>query len=664
MLLQTQNVTRRFGGEEIFSGVTLEIKERARIGLVGRNGAGKSTLLKILADIEPPDEGRVMRKKNLTTGFLDQHGGLESSRTIFEEMVEIFRPVLNIEKQLRQLELEMADADQSDQTAFQEILNEYNKLQEEFERRNGYGYRSEIKMVLHGFKFFEEDYDQPISYLSGGQKTRLSLAKLLLQKKELLILDEPTNHLDIETLSWLESYLLGYDGSLVIVSHDRYFLDKLTTETYELSYGRMHYFNGNYSKYLEQKALDIEKQMKDFNKQQKEIAEMEEFIARNLARASTTRRAQSRRKQLEKIDRIDKPMGDERSAYFSFSPKRQSGNIVIQSSDLAIGYADGDPLSEGIDLDVRKGDVVALIGPNGIGKSTLLRTLVEQIDPIRGEIKYGTKVDIGYYEQEQENLNRLNSVLNEVWDDHPLMTEESVRTFLGSFLFTGADVEKSISALSGGERARVSIAKLALNHDNFLVLDEPTNHLDIDSKEVLENALIDFEGTLLFVSHDRYFINRLATKVLEIGPEGTTLYLGDYDYYLHKKEEQYEQELAAKQAELEKSGKTSEGQNDSNTNRNNSWSDRKEIKRQTRRIERGIESTEKAIAETETALEKITQEMNDISNSDQVIQQGMSAEDGKRLNDLSKQFDNKNVELEQLFEDWEKWHEELEEYAE
>lgn len=664
MLLQTQNVTRRFGGEELFSGVTLEIKERARIGLVGRNGAGKSTLLKILADIESPDEGRVMRKKNLTTGFLDQHGGLESSRTIFEEMVEIFRPVLNIEKQLRQLEIEMADVDPSSQTDFQEILNEYNKLQEEFERRNGYGYRSEIKMVLHGFKFFEEDYDQPISYLSGGQKTRLSLAKLLLQKKELLILDEPTNHLDIETLSWLESYLLGYDGSLVIVSHDRYFLDKLTTETYELSYGRMHYFNGNYSKYLEQKALNIEKQTKDFNKQQKEIAEMEEFVARNLARASTTRRAQSRRKQLEKIDRIDRPMGDERSAYFSFSPERQSGNIVIQSTDLAIGYPDSEPLSEGIDLDVRKGDVVALIGPNGIGKSTLLRTLVEQIDPIRGEIKYGTKVDIGYYEQEQENLNPSNSVLNEVWDDHPLMTEESVRTFLGSFLFTGEDVEKSISALSGGERARVSIAKLALNHDNFLVLDEPTNHLDIDSKEVLENALIDFEGTLLFVSHDRYFINRLATKVLEIGPEGTTLFLGDYDYYLHKKEELYEQELAAKQAELEQSGKTSEGQNDSNNNRNESWSDRKEIKRQTRRIERGIESTEKAIAETETALEKITQEMNDISNNDQVIQQGMSAEDGKKLNDLSKQFDEKNVKLEQLFEDWENWHEELEKYNE
>lgn len=664
MLLQTQNVTRRFGGEELFSGVTLEIKERARIGLVGRNGAGKSTLLKIIADIEAPDEGRVMRKKNLTVGFLDQHGGLESSRTIWEEMVDIFKPVLIIEKQLRNLEQKMADFDHSDQNAFQEILKEYNYLQEEFERQNGYGYRSEIKMVLHGFKFYEEDYDQPISYLSGGQKTRLSLAKLLLQKKELLILDEPTNHLDIETLSWLENYLLNYDGSLVIVSHDRYFLDKLTTETYELSYGRMHYFKGNYSKYLEQKALLIEKQQKDFDKQQKEIAAMEEFVARNLARASTTRRAQSRRKQLEKIDRIEKPLGDERSTYFSFSPERQSGNIVIQSKDLAIGYTDSDPLSEGIDLDIRKGDVVALIGPNGIGKSTLLRTLVEQIDPIHGEINYGTKVDIGYYEQEQENLNPSNSVLNEVWDDHPLMTEEAVRTFLGSFLFSGSDVEKSISALSGGERARVSIAKLALNHDNFLVLDEPTNHLDIDSKEVLENALIDFDGTLLFVSHDRYFINRLATKVLEIGPTGTTLFLGDYDYYLHKKEELHEQELAAQKAELEKSGKASSVQNDADSNRKDSWSDRKEIKRQTRRIERGIESTEKAISETETTLENITEEMNQISNSDKVVQQGLSAEDGKKLNELSQLFDDKSSELEQLFEDWEKLHEELEEYSE
>jgi len=664
MLLQTQNVTRRFGGEELFSGVTSEIKDNARIGLVGRNGAGKSTLLKIIADIEAPDEGRVMRRKDLTIGFLDQHGGLESTRTIWEEMRDIFTPVLAIEKQLRTTEQKMADDVHSDEIAFQELLKEYTRLQEEFERRNGYGYRSEIKMVLHGFKFYEEDYDKPIAYLSGGQKTRLSLAKLLLEKKDLLILDEPTNHLDIETLSWLENYLMNYTGALVIVSHDRYFLDKITTETYELSYGRMHYFKGNYSDYLEQKAANLEKQTKDYEKQQKEIAEMEDFIARNLARASTTRRAQSRRKQLEKMERIEKPFGDEKSAFFSFRPGRQSGNIVLQSKNLAIGYGQNDVLSQGIDLDIRKGDVIALIGPNGIGKSTLLRTLVQQIDPVRGEFEYGTKVDIGYYEQEQENLTPSNTVLNEVWDDHPLMTEESIRTFLGSFLFSGEDVEKSVSALSGGERARVSLAKLALNHDNFLVLDEPTNHLDIDSKEVLENALIDFHGTLLFVSHDRYFINRLATKVLEIGPDGTTLYLGDYDYYLHKKEELYEQQLAAEQAELEKNGQATHNNEASNDKAANSWVDRKEIKRQTRRLEREIEAVEKEIAETEETLENLTDEMNQLSNSEEVAQNGLSAEASLALNDLSETFDGKSKSLEDLLEKWEVLHEELEEYSE
>ena len=542
----------------------------------------------------------------------------------------------------------------------QELLKEYNRLQEDFERGNGYGYRSEIKMVLHGFKFYEEDYDKPIAYLSGGQKTRLSLAKLLLEKKDLLILDEPTNHLDIDTLSWLESYLLNYRGALVIVSHDRYFLDKITTETYEMSYGRIHYFKGNYSDYLDQKAAQIEKQQKDYEKQQKEIAEMEDFIARNIARASTTRRAQSRRKQLEKMDRIEKPLGDERSAFFSFQPERQSGNVVLQSKNLAIGYGPQDVLSRGIDLDIRKGDVIALIGPNGIGKSTLLRTLVDQIKPVSGEIEYGTKVDIGYYEQEQEDLNPSNSVLDEVWDDHPLMTEEAVRTFLGSFLFSGEDVEKSVSALSGGERARVSLAKLALNHDNFLVLDEPTNHLDIDSKEVLENALIDFQGTLLFVSHDRYFINRLASKVLEIGPEGTTLYLGDYDYYLHKKEELYQQRLAAEQER--QNGKTDED-SQAREGTSNSWQDRKEMKRETRRLEREIEAIEKEIADTETTLEEITEQMNQISNSEEVAEQGFSAEMSKELNELSQTFDQKNEALEKLFEQWEALHEELEQYV-
>lgn len=664
MLLQTQNVTRRFGGEELFSGITFEIKEDARIGLVGRNGAGKSTLLKILADLEAPDEGRVMRRKDLTIGFLDQHGGLESDQTIWEEMLEIFTPVLNIEKKMRAIEQKMAEATPTTEHDFDALLTEYNKLQEEFDRRNGYGYQSEIKMVLHGFKFYEEDYEKPIAHLSGGQKTRLSLAKLLLEKRDLLILDEPTNHLDIETLSWLENYLMNYQGALVIVSHDRYFLDKITTETYEISYGEMHYFKGNYSDYLDEKAARIEKQQKDYEKQQKEIAAMEDFIARNLVRASTTRRAQSRRKQLEKMERIEKPKGDERSAFFSFSPTRESGNVVVQTKDLAIGYPPETVLSRAIDLDIRKGDVIALIGPNGIGKSTLLKTLVGYIDPLAGEIEYGTKVDLGYYEQEQEELTPSKSVLNEVWDEHPLMNEESIRTFLGSFLFSGDDVEKTVSSLSGGERARVSLAKLALNHDNFLVLDEPTNHLDIDSKEVLENSLIDFEGTLLFVSHDRYFINRLANKVIEIGPEGTILYLGDYDYYLHKKEEAYEQQLAQEEEMNENVNRSKEAEKEAESGSSTTWAERKDIKRETRRLRREIEEVEKLIAESEEFLENTTTSMNQISHGETNTGGEFSEEDNKKLNDLSRAFDQENAVLEEYLEKWATLQEALEQYPE
>lgn len=656
MLLQTQNVTRRFGGEVLFSGITFEIKENARIGLVGRNGAGKSTLLKIIGEIEAPDEGQVIKKKDLTIGFLDQHGGLESDRSIWDEMLEIFRPLLEIEQRMRDLEQQMANNNQMDEHESESLYKEYNRLQETFDRRNGYGYRSEIKMVLHGFQFFEEDYDKPIDHLSGGQKTRLSLAKLLLEKRDLLILDEPTNHLDIDTLSWLETYLMNYRGALVIVSHDRYFLDKLTTETYEMNFGQLHYFKGNYSAYLDEKAARYEKQQKDYEKQQKEIADMEEFIARNLARASTTRRAQSRRKQLEKMDRIAKPKDDERAAYFSFTPERESGNVVIQTKDLAVGYQPDTILSEGINLDIRKGDTIALIGPNGIGKSTLLKTLVDQIPPMRGDVSYGTKIDIGYYEQEQENLTPNKSVLNEVWDDHPLLNEETIRTFLGSFLFTGEDVEKSISSLSGGERARVSIAKLALNHDNFLVLDEPTNHLDIDSKEVLENALIDFEGTLLFVSHDRYFINRLANKIIEVEPDGATLYLGDYDYFLHKKEERYEQQLAkeAKMAEQNTSTLTTETAPVSNGN----WADRKEVKREIRRIEREIAAAEKNITRYEEELEELTDKMDELSSSVAAF----SAEDSIQLNELSKRFNEVNEALEAVMLKWEMAHDELSEF--
>ncbi len=655
MLLQTQNVTRRFGGETLFTGVNFEIKKRARIGLVGRNGAGKSTLLKILADIEPADEGRVMARKDLTIGFLDQHGGLESDSTIWEEMLKVFQPLIAMEERMRVLEEQMGKLTQKNEEETEVLLKDYHRLQESFERQNGYAYKSEIEMILQGFSFFKEDYDKPINHLSGGQKTRLALAKLLLEKPNLLILDEPTNHLDIDTLYWLENYLMNYSGALVIVSHDRYFLDKLTTETYEMSYGGINYYRGNYSYYLKEKAKDLEKQERDYEKQQKEIAKMEEFVERNIARASTSRRAQSRRKQLEKIDRIDKPFGDERTAFFSFNPERETGDVVLQSEDLTIGYTEDEALSRGIALDIRKGDAIALIGPNGIGKSTLLKTIIGKISALQGEIHFGSKVDLGYYDQEQQDLDSSKSVLKEVWDDHPLMDEEKIRTFLGSFLFTGEDVEKSIASLSGGERARVSLAKLALNHDNFLVLDEPTNHLDIDSKEVLENALIDFQGTLLFVSHDRYFINRLATKVIDIGPDGTSLYLGDYDYYLHKQEEKFELERAAREA-LESNQQTFDSNEDNDTTNTGSWANRKEIKRQSRRLEREIKGIEEKIAQIEERLEEITEEMNELSMISAENPENFDPKTAERLTSLSVEFDDQNEKLEEVFMKWEELH--------
>lgn len=536
ILLQASRIARHFGAEILFDQVTIEIKTGSRIGLVGRNGAGKSTLLHILAGLEEPDEGRISKRKDLTIGFLDQHSGLESNRTIMEEMLSVFDYVIKLEKQLRTTEQTISELNPSS-TTYQETLSQYDALQEEFKRLDGYSYHSDIRMVLHGFRFYEEDFDKPINTLSGGQKTRLALAKLLLEKKDLLILDEPTNHLDIETLSWLETFLKNYRGALLIVSHDRYFLDHVINEVYEVSLGSVQHFPGNYSTYLDLKAEQIKKQWKEYEKQQKKISQLEDFVQKNIVRASTTKRAQSRRKQLEKIDRIDKPEEDDQSASFSFQTHRSSGQIVLQTDQLTIGYSHEHPLSTQINLDLRKGERVALVGPNGVGKTTLLKTLTNQLSPLSGSINHGTKVDIGYYDQEQAHLNSNKSILMELWDDHPTLSEVTIRTLLGHFLFSGEDVEKTIRSLSGGERARVALAKLAIEQNNCLILDEPTNHLDIDSKEVLENALSDFDGTLLFVSHDRYFINRMATKVIEISQKGTTVYLGDYDYYLAKKEE-------------------------------------------------------------------------------------------------------------------------------
>lgn len=653
-LLQAQNIARHFGAEILFNKVNIEVKTNDRIGLVGRNGAGKSTILHILAGLEEADEGRVSKKKEITVGFLDQHSGLDTDKTVYDEMLIIFDYVIQLEKDMRKVEEKMGTLNASeDPEEYSDLLRTYDHMQVEFNQLNGYSYENDIRTVLHGFRFYEEDFDKEVSQLSGGQKARLALAKLLLERKDLLILDEPTNHLDIETLAWLENYLKNYKGALLIVSHDRYFLDNVTNDTYEVSRGKVQHFPGNYSKYLELKSEQLKTQWKEYEKQQKEITKLEEFVDRNIVRASTTKRAQSKRKQLEKMDRIEKPKDNSKSASFTFQIYRESGNVVAQTNNLAIGYPNAE-LSSNINLDVRKTESIALVGPNGVGKTTLLKTLTGKLPALEGSVETGTKVDIGYYDQEQQHLHNHKTVLDEVWDEHPRTPEVDIRTLLGSFLFSGSDVEKSVSSLSGGEKSRVALAKLSMEKNNFLVLDEPTNHLDIDSKEVLENALIDFEGTLLFVSHDRYFINRMATKVIEIEADGVKVYLGDYDYYLQKKEE-LEALEQLKQEESNTNNQSNEQENQTSDNLSTATLDREALKEQQKRIRK----INRRIEEIETDLEEIDKET--VQYSEQLSDPSIY-ENPDKMSEIT----NLHSELEEkqllLMEEWEELNEELEQY--
>ena len=599
ILLQGQNLARYFGPTVLFENIQITIQDNERIALVGRNGAGKSTLLKILAGIEPTDAGTVAKKKEVTIGYLDQHSAVDSTKTIWDEMLTVFAPVILLMKQAEQAATRLADeAVINDPDAMEAALKLYDTLQQEIHKQDAYGYESEIRSVLHGFKFYEEDLDRPISQLSGGQKTRLAMAKILLEKNHLLILDEPTNHLDIDTFAWLENYLIGYRGTLLVVSHDRYFLDKIATNVYEISRNKIHHYKGNYSWFLQEKAARLEQEMKQYEKQQEEIAKLEDYVARNIVRASTTKMAQSRRKRLEKMDRMDKPMGDERSVRFAFDIKRESGNVVMGVENAAVGY-NGEVLAKPINLDLRKQQAIGIVGPNGIGKSTLLKSIIDQIPFIEGGVKFGTNVDLGYYDQELSKLSKNKTVLAEIWDLHPTMNEKDVRSILGSFLFTGNDVEKTISSLSGGEKARLALCKLALERNNLLMLDEPTNHLDIDSKEVLENALIDYDGTLVFVSHDRYFINRIATSILELSADGSKLYIGDYDYYIEKKQE--EAELLALLAEEQEEQLTDEVAPPVKSTYHAS----KEKAKLERKLSREITSLEEKLEEIESKIEEI-----------------------------------------------------------
>lgn len=634
IILQANKIERSFAGEVLFDNISLQVDERDRIALVGKNGAGKSTLLKILVGEEEPTSGEINKKRDLSLSYLAQDSRFESSNTIYDEMLHVFDDLRKTEKTLRQMELEMGEKTGAD---LDKLMQDYDRLSEEFRQAGGFTYEADIRAILNGFKFDESMWQMKIEELSGGQNTRLALAKMLLEKPNLLVLDEPTNHLDIETIAWLENYLVNYSGALLIVSHDRYFLDKVATITLDLTKHSLDRYVGNYSSFVEQKEQKLLTEAKNYEKQQKEIAALEDFVNRNFVRASTTKRAQSRRKQLEKMERLDKPEAGTKSAHMTFHSDKASGNVVLTVEEAAVGY-DDQTLSEPINLDIRKMNAVAIVGPNGIGKSTLIKSIVGQIPFIKGEARFGANVEVGYYDQTQSKLTPHNSVLDELWNDFKLTPEVEIRNRLGAFLFSGDDVKKTVGMLSGGERARLLLAKLSMENNNFLILDEPTNHLDIDSKEVLENALIDFDGTLLFVSHDRYFINRVATQVLELSEEGSTLYLGDYDYYLEKKAEL--EALAAAQAEAVPVSSTEEGTS-------NDYHLQKQNQKELRKITRRIEQLEAEMEELDQKIQDITETMHSTNDAADLVQ-------------LQSELDQLTVQQEAVMEEWAELSEQVE----
>ncbi len=644
LLLQTNDVLRRFGADVLFHNINLQVVDHARVALVGRNGAGKTTLLKMIAGITQPDEGTITKAKGLSIGYLAQDQGLDSQNSIWAELDTVFGSLHQMEAEIHHLEGQLATVD-STTDRYQEILRDYDRLQEQFQEAGGFEIDSRMRGVLTGFGFEEESYQRPVNSLSGGQKTKLALAKILLQAPQLLILDEPTNHLDMGVLTWLEDYLKGYSGALLIVSHDRYFLDRVVNEVYDLDNQTLHHYTGNYSAFVKNKTARLATEMKHYEQQKKEIAKLEDFVNKNLVRASTTKRAQARRRQLEKMERIERPQTDDKSIHFSFSSQKESGNEVLDVEGLKIGYQDT-VLAGPLTFNERKGQRVGIIGPNGIGKSTLLKTLLKKMPAIAGTIKFGANLDIGYYDQEQQQLHPEKTVLDEVWDDHPEIDETQIRTLLGSFLFVGDDVYKHVSDLSGGQKARLELTKLSFEPINFLILDEPTNHLDIDSREVLEGAINDFDGTVLFISHDRYFINQVATDVLAMQKDGITRYQGDYDDYLRAVTEQ-EQASADDSTTPDQKRAPKDG-----SAAQQSYQQSKEAQKARRKLQRTVADLE--------------EQMNQLSEQQEQVETKMAdpnvATDIGKLTDLQKELDTLTKQLEDVEEQWTAAAERLEEF--
>ncbi|MEB7799511.1 ABC-F family ATP-binding cassette domain-containing protein [Staphylococcus xylosus] len=640
ILLQLNDLKKSFDGEDIFNNVDFEVKTGERIGIVGRNGAGKSTLMKIIAGVEDYDSGHISKSKNLKLGYLTQQMTLNTDQTVFEEMSKPFEAMKKLEQEMK-LETDWLaqHADEYDSETYKTHIDRYESLSNQFEQQDGYQYESKIKTVLHGLNFSEADFDRPINDFSGGQKTRLSLAQMLLSEPDLLLLDEPTNHLDMETTQWLESYLNYFKGAIVIISHDRYFLDKIVTQIYDVALGDVQHYVGNYAQFIDQRDKYYEKRMQEYENQQAQIKRLETFVDKNIARASTTGMAKSRRKMLEKIERINKPMIDAKSANIQFEFDRNTGNDVFHIKNLEIGY--DSPITTGITFEVTKGDHIAIIGPNGIGKSTLIKTIADIQKALNGTITTGANLKIGYYDQKQAEFKSNKTILDYLWDQYPTMNEKDIRAVLGRFLFVQEDVKKIINDLSGGEKARLQLALLMLERNNVLILDEPTNHLDIDSKEMLEQALANFKGTILFVSHDRYFINELANKVYDLDLDGGTMYLGNYQYYIDKTEES-----AALKAKEELENPTV---NDTVIKQNDSYIDQKQQKREQRQIERQIETCE-------LNIETFEEEINDINH--QLTLPDVYS-DPEKANSLAVSKSEIEQKLEQVMAEWAELQEKL-----
>lgn len=634
IILQASDVARRFSGVTFFEHISMQVGDKARIGLVGRNGAGKSTLLKMLIGETQPDEGEVSMKKGIKLAYLAQNSGLDSDLSVYNEMLTAFDAVIKLEAQMREMEAQIASTDDYESESYQKLLANYDQAQHDFEQMNGYAYDATIRGVLHGFGFDESFYDRKVSTLSGGQRTRLAIAKQLLETPDLLILDEPTNHLDMETLAWLEQYLQNYQGALLIVSHDRYFLDRVVNEIYDMHSGVLDHYMGNYSQFMHEKEVKILSEQKAYDKQQGEIAKLEDFVAKNIVRASTTKRAQSRRKQLERMQKIEPPKNETGVAHITFSAKEESGNEVLRVNDLTLGYDPLTVLADPVNIEVDKQHAVALVGPNGVGKSTLIKTILKQIPIISGDIKLGANVKVGYYDQEQQTLDEKKTVLTTIWDEHPLLPEKDIRSILGSFMFSGETVDKKVSALSGGERARLLLTKLSMESANFLILDEPTNHLDIDSREVLETALNEYNGTIFFVSHDRYFINEVASEIFELTPTGTNFFDGDYDYYLEKRVDPAG--IAAQANASEPVDVTNE------QNGKTEMADRKQRQKELRKAQRELTAVEDKIAELESQKESLSTQLN---NPD-------LATDVSKLTELSNEAQGIDDNLAELEERW------------